>query len=105
MIDSKGGVNHMIKKETVDVQQRIAEIERLISDFKEKFEAGTADVDNFITINEIEQLWSKLRRDTDNVYSDIMHDLMNSVDETDLIRKKKLNTETKESNSEPINEI
>ncbi|MDR1922338.1 MAG: hypothetical protein LBS31_11460 [Candidatus Adiutrix sp.] len=74
---------------------RIAEIERLIKEFKERFEAGTSDVDNFITITEIEQLWAELQNNTNNMYSDMLKEMMSTVDESDLIRKKKENSERK----------
>jgi hypothetical protein len=70
---------------------RLAEIERLIKTFKEKFEAGTSDAENFMTMFEIEKLWSELQNSTNNVYSDMVRELMSAVDERDLIRKKKEN--------------
>jgi translation initiation factor 1 (eIF-1/SUI1) len=78
------------------VNVKLAEIERLIREFRNKFEAGTSDADNFITMNEIERLWAELQGDTNNVYSDMVRELMSSVDERDLIRKKKESTVDKE---------
>jgi len=77
------------------IGNRIIEIERLLKEFKEKFETGTSDADNFITMNEIERLWSELQNNTKVIYSDILQDLLNAVDESELIRKKKQNTNTK----------
>jgi len=74
----------------------LAEIERLIKEFKEKFEAGTADADNFLNISEIELMWGKLQHSTNNIYSDMVRKLMSEVDESDLIRKKNSNSSTKE---------
>ena len=71
---------------------QIAEIERLIDDFKEKFKSKTSDADNFITIHEIERMWGELQQSTLNIYSDMVGDLMNNIDERALIRKKKANT-------------
>ena len=68
---------------------RIAEIERLIDDFKEKFKAGTSDADNFMTIHEIERMWGELQQSTLNIYSAMIRELMSEIDEHDLIRKKK----------------
>jgi len=68
---------------------KIAEIERLINEFKETFKAGTTDADNFITIHEIERLWGELQNNTNNIYSDMLRELMSNVDESQLIRKKK----------------
>jgi hypothetical protein len=67
----------------------IAEIERLIQNFKEKFVEGTSDTDDFMTISQIELLWSELHNGTNNIYSDMIRKMMNEVNESDLISKKK----------------
>jgi len=72
-----------------DIEVRISEIERLLKDFNEKFKVGTSDSENFLTMNEIERMWGELRSRTDNIYSDMLCELLSSVDESDLIRKKK----------------
>jgi hypothetical protein len=82
------------RRELPDIQ--IAEIERLIDEFKEKFKARTSDADNFITISEIERMWGELQQNTLNIYSDMVGGLMEGIDERDLIRKKKENTRKKE---------
>jgi len=79
-----------------NMNTRIAEIERLINDFREKFEIGTSDADNFITLHEIERLWGELQSSTNSIYSDMIRELMSNVDESQLIRKKKENTNSKE---------
>lgn len=79
-----------------DIKARVLEIERLLNEFKEKFEAGTSDAENFMTMNEIERLWGELRGNTDNIYSEVIQELMGSVDESELIRKKKENIEAEE---------
>ena len=71
------------------VSNKIEEIERLIRDFKEKFEAGTSDADDFMTMHEIERIWAELQNGTKVIYSDLLQDLLNGIDESDLIRKKK----------------
>jgi hypothetical protein len=75
---------------------KLAEIERLIKDFKERFEAGTSNADNFISMIEIERMWTDLQNNTQIVYSDFIKELMSNVDERELIRKKKENTDSKE---------
>jgi len=74
----------------------ITRIERLIQEFKEKFAAGTSDVDNFMTISQIELLWSELRNNTNNIYSDMIMKMMSEVDESELIRKKKGSSASRE---------
>ena len=78
-----------------NANEEIARIERLIQDFKEKFAAGTSDADSFMTISQIELLWSELQNSTNNIYSDMVQRMMSEVDERDLIRKKKDNISTK----------
>jgi len=76
----------------ISKEARISEIERLVNGFQERFHAGTAQADNFITMTEIERMWGELRSKTDNIYSDMLRELMSTVDEGDLIRRKKENT-------------
>ena len=73
----------------------LAEIERLIKEFKEKFEAGTTDADSFLNISEIELMWGELQHKTNNIYSDMVRKMMSEVDESDLIRKKNDNSGAK----------
>ena len=79
-----------------DNEARVKEIECLMEEFKEKFRAGTSDVENFITIGEIEHMWSELRNKTENIYTDMLCELMSSVDEKEFIMKKKENMQKKE---------
>jgi hypothetical protein len=87
----------MKQNNKTDIQSRIDELERLLNDFKEKFEAGTSNTENFLTMHEIERMWSELRGDTDYIYSDMLSELMSNVDESELIRKKKESTKKRES--------
>jgi len=72
------------------VNFEIAEIERLVQEFKEKFAAGTVNAEDFLTISQLELLWSELQSRTNNIYSDMIRKMMSEVDEGDLIRKKKI---------------
>ena len=72
------------------------ELLKIVDEFRAKVKAGTKDPDNFLTISDIEHLWSELRGDTSILYSDMLSDLLTEVDETDLIRKKKPNFEKRE---------
>jgi hypothetical protein len=74
----------------------ILEITRLIKKFQERFKDKTLQTERFLTINELEILWSELRNSTEVLYSDMIHQLMNTIDERDLVRKKKENTPTEE---------
>ena len=69
----------------------ILEVTRLINDFKETFAAKTKDPNDFLTIDELEKRWSELRSNTDVLYSDMILKLMSSVNERDIVSKKKGN--------------
>ena|GEM_PF-2065756 len=75
----------------------ILEAARMIKAFKDEFSAKTCNSDNFMTITELEHLWSELRKSTDVLYSDMIHGLMGEIDERDMIGKKKENTPSTES--------
>ena len=86
----------MDKFENGVASYELAEIERLIKEFREKFEARTADADNFLNISEMELMWGELQHKTNNIYSDMVRKMMSEVDESDLIRKKNDNSSSKE---------
>ena len=71
-----------------DTNNKKVEIERLIDVFEEEFKSKTSRPDDFITIHEIERMWGELQQNTLNIFSDMVRDLMNKVDERDMIRKK-----------------
>jgi hypothetical protein len=72
------------------------ELLRIVEGFRQQIIEGTSKAEKFLTISEIERLWSELRGDTSLLYSDMLSELLSNADEFDLIRKKKLNTEGKE---------
>jgi hypothetical protein len=74
----------------------VEKLSHLVDEFREKIREGTSDADNFLTMSEIERLWSELKGNTSIIYSDMLQELLSSADESDLIRKKKPNTEPKE---------
>ncbi len=46
------------------------ELLKIVEVFRERIRAGTSDPEHFLTISEIERLWSELRGDTSLLYSD-----------------------------------
>lgn len=80
-----------------DVQVYKDELLRKIDEFGHQIIEGTSDPDHFLTIFEIEKLWSELRGDTSILYSDMLADLLAAADESELIRKKKQNSGKKGS--------
>ena len=83
-------MNASVEPAQDEISTEIAKIEQQIQEFKEKFALGVSDADNFITISQIELLWSNLQNNTQNIYSDMLRRMMSEVDEGDLIRKKKI---------------
>ena len=79
-----------------DVREFGEELLRIVEEFRQKIIAGTSDPDNFLTISDIEHLWTELRGETSLLYSDMLSDLLAGIDESEIIRKKKQNTEKRE---------
>jgi hypothetical protein len=78
----------MIKDADRIFETKLDELTRLISEFREKIENGTADPDNFMKFHEMERIWSELRTSSDKLYSDMLCQMLSNLDETELIRKK-----------------
>ena len=74
-----------------DVHECSEELLRIVEEFRQRIISGTSDPDSFLTISEIERLWSSLRGDTSLIYSDMLSGLLSDVNESVLIRKKKQN--------------
>jgi len=68
------------------------EINHQIDQFVADLQNGTSDPDDFITITKLEEKLSLLRSDTTKTYSDILSAYLDSMDETELIKRKKENT-------------
>ena len=71
----------------------IGELTRIVKEFEEKIQNGTEDPERFLTICEIEELWDRLIGDTNVLYSDILQTIIRNIDEKELIRRKKGNSE------------
>ena len=82
-------------KENPD-EATILEITRLIKKFRKAFSSKTSHTEKFMTINELEILWSELRNNTEVSYSDMVRQLMSAIDERDMVHKKKENMPIKE---------
>jgi hypothetical protein len=72
------------------------ELLKLLDDFRQSIVNGTANADDFFSITDIENRWSKLRGDTSHLYSDALSEILSNVSESELIRKKKQSTAPKE---------
>lgn len=74
----------------------IGELTRIVNEFEEKIKNGTRDANDFLTITEIEELWSKLIGDTNVLYSDMLQTLIQNIDEKELVKSKKDNSKPEE---------
>lgn len=74
----------------------IGELTRIVKEFEEKIQNGTEDPERFLTICEIEELWGRLIGDTTVLYSDMLQTIIRNIDEKELIRRKKKNSEPEE---------
>lgn len=81
--------NRAIDKIASDAKLEIShQIDKFIADLQN----GTSDPDNFITITQLEERLSMLRASTTKTYSDILSAYLDSMDETELIKRKKEST-------------
>jgi hypothetical protein len=74
----------------------LGELTRIVKEFEEKIQNGTENPDRFLTLSEVEELWGKLIGETNVIYSDMLHDLIQNISEKELIRRKKENSKPKE---------
>ncbi len=65
------------------------EISHQIDKFVADLQNGTSDPENFITITQLEEKLSLLRSNTTKTYSDILSAYLSSMDESELIKRKK----------------
>jgi len=87
-----------MKKTVNEIGQEATEnVTALISKFGKQIEEGTTNVETFMTLDDIEARWSQLRRNTEQVYTDIISEIIASVDERELISKKKESGVSEES--------
>ena len=78
------------------LELEIAEIERLIEEYRAKIINGTSSTDDFMSITDMERALGTLRDGTNNIYTDVQSKLVNQVDQSELVRKKKRTTVSKE---------
>lgn len=80
------------KKLNQIVSEAKLEISHQIDTFVSEIQNETGNPDDFITISQMEEKLSLLRANTTKTYSDILSAYLNSVDEKELIKRKKGNT-------------
>ena len=73
----------------------IAEITRLIDEYRAKISKGTSSCDNFMSITDVEEALGTLRSGTNNIYTELQSKLISQIDQNELVRKKKQTTDSK----------
>lgn len=68
------------------------EIGHKIDEFISELRNGTSNPDEFITITQLEEKLALLRSNTTKTYSDIVSTYLSSLDEKELIKRKKEST-------------
>ena len=83
----------VIIKRTIEEIERSAleSIAEQVVNFGNKFTEGTSDSNNFMSMDEIENNCDKLRKATDTVYSEMVGQMIEAIDEREIVRKKKEN--------------
>ena len=70
----------------------------LLDEFHQRLCDGTKNASDFISMNEIERITTGAIHSSNTLYLELLSSFLSNIDEADLILKKKLNTEKKESN-------
>jgi hypothetical protein len=81
-------------KDTEEIIRRrhLERIQLEIQRFQTKVAQNTQDPDHFMTLMEMESAMSELRHSTQEIYSDILSDTLQSIDEKPVVDKKKVNS-------------
>lgn len=75
-------------------------LKKIVEEFAYKFNQGT-DPNDFMSVTEMEALWTKLNLDSKEIYSDYVHQLVEAINEKELVRKKKLSSQNEGLSSKP----
>ena len=86
----------MTHEDNLATGSTVYEVNRLIKQFQDDFIQKTSDTDKFLTINELENMWTELRANTEILYSDMIRNLIGEINERDMVRKKKESMPLKE---------
>ncbi len=78
-------------------EDAVEEVSKHIRATATKLNEGTKDPEHFLSISEIEDLWSRLRQNTTKTYSDMMAAHLSDLNEQEVILSKKESTPNEES--------
>lgn len=84
-----------MKTETKSSKELSAEVfqdlQESVNVFLDEFAKKTRDLSSFLTMDQLETMFSELDSKTRKIYLDMVSDSLTSIDETDIIRSKKAN--------------
>ena len=83
----------MPDQEKRSIDEIMEDLQRINREFREKVRDGLRDPDDFIRLSEIERMGRELSLNTQKLYLEEAASLLNGIDESMLILKKKQNTE------------
>ena len=69
----------------------IQDIRESVNEFLDEFATNTKDTNNFLTIDQLETMFSKLDSKTRKIYLDMISDSLSNINEKDIIKLKKDN--------------
>ena len=82
-----------------DITQKGSErLRRELQHLIDQLDARTNDPNNFITITELEELWSTAASNTSYIYSNTLSEAISNIDEKELIKSKKESSAERGSN-------
>lgn len=74
------------------IDEIMEDLQRINQEFREKVRDGLTDPDDFIKLSEIEKMGRELSLSTQKLYLEETTSLLNDIDESMLLRKKKQST-------------
>jgi glutamyl-tRNA reductase len=77
-------------------ENAIGEITEEVNSLAATIREGVENTNRPMTITELERYWSKTRKSTDGIVSDMVGRLLETANERELVRKKKENTQSSE---------
>lgn len=78
-----------------DIEEITDDLQRINREFREKVRNGLKESDSFIKLNEIEKMGRELTIHSQKLYIEETTALLNDIDESMLLHKKKPNTKQK----------
>lgn len=83
-------------QENRSIDEIMEDLQRINQEFRERVRNGLKEPDSFIKLSEIEKMGRELFSNTQKLYLEETMALLNDIDESALIRKKKRSTRQRE---------